>query len=616
MPVSAFAGEFDGNANNRGLNIMLTPFLHHINSNNQGAMHSKCSILVSGWMGSLMLAIYLISPVVSAQTFLSAKQISAGGTHTCAIDSNDQLYCWGGSATFGEPRLGDGDTSNSTIPKLVSANDGFNNTNVSQVSAGFRHTCAIEAGTLYCWGNNVQGELGDGTTAGSSLPVKVASSGGFLNQSVTDVVTGQGNFGHHTCAIEGGEVFCWGRFGFTDTDLNSLTPKKILNGSASGFTNSGVKKVAAGGNIACAIASDDKLYCWGGNTLPGSPSTGNLGVSAVPAVEQCPQNTGYACRPVLVDTGGGFPNTSVTDVNLGQQSGCAIDGGEVFCWGWNSKGQIGDGTTTNRVGPVKVTASSGFANSSVTDISMGGRNHACALEGGKAYCWGDNTAGQLGTGDNSASSQPIIVSSNGGFSNDGSVTQISGGGGAQDGFTNGHTCAIESGDVFCWGLNDFGQLASLETETTSPVQSLSTAPTYTIGGEVSGLEAGKSIVLLNNGSDAKTISSNGNFVFDTAIGSDLSYSYSVSVQTQPIGQMCSLENRFGSATANVTNIKVTCTTLAMSSPPPPAPSEPSEQSPVEPALPVPVDNVWALLLLAMGFFVAGGWAAHRVGGRV
>ena len=174
--------------------------------------------------------------------------ISTGNIHTCAISTGKSLYCWGGNF---RGQLGDGTISARLSPKKIGASGGW-----ASVSAGKYHTCAISTGkSLYCWGYNDYGQVGDGTD-GTDRPsrTKIGASGGWANVAAGD---------YHTCAISTGKsLYCWGLNSFGQigdgTDDTRLTPKKI--GASGGWAG------AAGGTWhSCGISTSKSLYCWGKN---------------------------------------------------------------------------------------------------------------------------------------------------------------------------------------------------------------------------------------------------------------------------------------------------------------------------------------------------------------
>ncbi|MFM1751820.1 MAG: hypothetical protein RL119_782 [Actinomycetota bacterium] len=244
--------------------------------------------------------------------------IAAGEEHTCAI-VNGGAKCWGSNS---HGRLGNGTTTNSLVPVDVS---GLGlGSGVTAIAAGVDHTCAIVSGAAKCWGRNYAGQLGNGTTATSSLPVQVLG----LDSGVTAIAAGYG----HTCAIVSGVAKCWGsnssgQLG-NDSTTASRVPVDVLN------LGSGVTAIAAGAGYTCAIVSSGAAKCWGSNG-DGELGNGDNTTSRVPV-----QVLGLS--------------SGVTAIAAGFYHTCAIVSGAAKCWGYNADGQLGDDTTLDRLEPVSV----------------------------------------------------------------------------------------------------------------------------------------------------------------------------------------------------------------------------------------------------------------------
>jgi alpha-tubulin suppressor-like RCC1 family protein len=335
-------------------------------------------------------------------------QFSAGGYHTCAIKTDGSLWCWGAN-WYGQ--LGDGTYTNRETPVQIMSSG------VSSVALGTYHTCAIKTdGSLWCWGANWYGQLGvgDGTYANRDTPVQIMSSG------VSSVALGT----YHTCAIKtDGSLWCWGanwygQLGVGDgTYTNRDTPVQIMS--------SGVSSVALGYYHTCAIKIDGSLWCWGYNYY------GQLGVG----------DGTYTNRDTPVQ----IMSSGVSSVALWGFHTCAIKtDGSLWCWGRNYYGQLGDGTYTNRDTPVQIMSSG------VSSVALG-YYHTCAIkQDGSLWCWGDNEYGQLGNGTQLQKTTPYPVITPAG------ALSISVG--------RNHSCAIKTdGSLWCWGYNSSGQLGNGES---------------------------------------------------------------------------------------------------------------------------------------------------------
>jgi alpha-tubulin suppressor-like RCC1 family protein len=279
------------------------------------------------------------------------------------------------------------------------------------VATGIEHSCALGTnGSLRCWGRNSEGQLGIGTTANQTVPVTVTN----MTSGVTAVSVG----GNHTCAIRNGALLCWGfnnsgQLG-DGTTINRTTPVTVT-----GMT-SGVTAVAAGGSHTCAVRNG-VLHCWGLNNYGqvGDGTTTNRTV------------------PVVV----GSMSANVMAVGAGFEHSCAVRDGMLYCWGRNDSGQLGDGTTAGRLAPFSVNGIVG----GVTAVD-GGWSHTCAIRNGGLHCWGRNAEGQLGYGTTGGSlSSPSAVP--------GMLSGVTAAFAGQE-----HTCAVQNGGLYCWGLNSSGQL--------------------------------------------------------------------------------------------------------------------------------------------------------------
>ena len=297
--------------------------------------------------------------------------VAAGAFHTCALTSGGGVMCWG---LNGNGQLGDGTTTQRLAPvAVIGLSSG-----VTAVAAGTHHTCAVTSGGgVSCWGDNIYGQLGDGTTTQRLTPVAVSG----LSSGVTAVAMGT----YHTCAVTSvGGVWCWG-YGATGQMGDGTTTERHTPVAVSGLS-SGVTAVAAGAYHTCAVTSGGGVWCWGDN------GNGQLGDNT----------TTQRHTPVAVS---GL-SSGVTAVAAGAYHTCArTSGGGVWCWGLNGNGQLGDGTTTPRL---TLGAVSGLS-SGVTAITAG-YFHTCAVtSGGGLSCWGDNFYGQLGDGTTTDRVTPVTV---------------------------------------------------------------------------------------------------------------------------------------------------------------------------------------------------------------
>ncbi len=336
-------------------------------------------------------------------------RIAAGGGHfNCAVRSDDSLWCWGRGEVG---QLGEGLTIHRSAPVPVVGMSG----GVSTVALGEGHACAVKTdGSLWCWGYNDRGQLGDASTISRSTPVAVIGMAG----GVTSVAMYAG----HSCAVKtDGSLWCWG-----SNDHGQLgdgtTVDKTTPICPTGM-HTQVRAVSVGLLHTCALRTDDSVWCWGRGT------EGQLGNSAAvtsPVPVQVQGLTGQ--KPVSLHSGGYF-------------NFVILDTGMTRAWGYNSQGMLADGTIVDRSTPVSQV---GMDDGALT--LDGSRHFACAAApSGQLWCWGTNGDGVFGNGATGYSYTPVPTSG------ETSVT------GVATGYS--HTCVLRAdGTVGCTGLNTFGQL--------------------------------------------------------------------------------------------------------------------------------------------------------------
>lgn len=347
--------------------------------------------------------------------------VDGGELHTCAAMSDGTVDCWGDN---GQHQLGDGSSSASETPVDTNVVDA-----AVRVRATNRQSCALYGnGELYCWGWNGNGQLGDGTTESRMAPVSVSTIGTGSSQSeARDVSVGT----LHACAtLAQGEAKCWG-----DQSLGRLGNGNISGDPIPTPTDvtglSTAVAVASGRSHTCSLHEDGSLRCWG------EGSHGRLGNGAFSGSSD-PE------RVLNVD--------SAIDVGLGLEHSCAVlRSGEVHCWGRGDDGELGIGVLQNAATPKKVNVIS-----NAREVVAGG-DHTCAVtRDDRVYCWGQNDRGQLGTGDTDQKLEPTLVTAP--SSSDPLTGVLTAGAGTS------HTCFVErTGDVFCTGGNGAGQLGTGDT---------------------------------------------------------------------------------------------------------------------------------------------------------
>ena len=374
--------------------------------------------------------------------------IAVGNGFGCAMNVNETIQCWGNNS---EDTLGNGSTTPpfSTTPLTVSGTGG--SISARGIAGGFFHTCARRANSHEaCWGDNASGQLGNDATTNTNVPTSVIQT--FIPTvlgprpveltGVKLIAAGQ----NHSCELSGdGSVHCWGSNSFGQLG-NGTTAPSFVPGVVSGLNN--VSAIAAGSSHTCAVipaltgSGGGMVACWGLNAS-GQLGNGNTTTSLLPTT-------------VLAGLSGpssNFPLTNITAIAAGDAHNCALSGdGRVLCWGSNSHGQLGNGSTAafSNV-PVLV---SGVTNAIAITA---GAAHSCALlAAGEIQCWGFNNNGQLGDTTTADRSTPVFVETlgvEGGFLPIANIVAIGAG--------TFHTCAMRVvGDVQCWGDGSFGQLGT------------------------------------------------------------------------------------------------------------------------------------------------------------
>jgi len=342
--------------------------------------------------------------------------IALGADHACARNADGAVACWGSNVNGA---LGDGTTHGRTAPVAV---DGLDP--VTALAAGELHTCAVAAGIVWCWGGGDNGQLGDGKGRDRNSPAPIAglTAEPELSQ-VVDVAAGD----VHSCALtSAGTVYCWGKnthgqLGLGDPDVRTSPVRVDL---------SDVVSLAANGADTCAVTSDHTAYCWGKDQY------GQLGLG----------DTEDRLSPTRM------PWLDDTTFDIGGDHICAIDAaGAVRCAGRNDHGQLGDGGTHQQSLPVQV---KGMPSS--VELAAGDR-FTCGRTFDDVRCWGRDDDGELGDGpgqDRSKPQGPVALGAR--------AARIDAG--------KRHACALTiDGAVWCWGADDLGQRGDGDGSANAPV---------------------------------------------------------------------------------------------------------------------------------------------------
>ncbi|WP_413577125.1 Ig-like domain-containing protein [Bdellovibrio sp. HCB290] len=378
-----------------------------------------------------------VDPPVAAPTATSVSKFSinwnsSGQAHTCSLDSTGIVSCWGANG-FGY--LGDNSTTNRISPTPVNGGATY-----TDISVGANTACAIvDNGTVNCWGSNSNNSanitfgwlLGNGNnllTATNLIPTPISDSSTY-----SKIANGE-----NTCGVTtNGRVKCWGEVDYLglgdDSGISRWAPSEADVGQK-------YKTVSMGG-FGCGITTSDQLKCWGKN-VDDSGVYWSIG----------DDSKLYRPSPVMLDRGQEYSKVSV-----GRNHACAITTDQTLkCWGMNTSGQIGSGTsglTWDKVTPYIVDGSNRYI-----DVTAG-NYHTCAITiNNDLKCWGNSGFGQVGVGyTTTAVATPTVISSG--------TKYISVKAGAS------HTCALTQGnDMYCWGYNSYAEIGDgTYTMRTAPV---------------------------------------------------------------------------------------------------------------------------------------------------
>jgi alpha-tubulin suppressor-like RCC1 family protein len=338
---------------------------------------------------------------VVGRTLPTLSPLSAGGFHTCGLDSSGHAWCWG-LDVYGE--VGDGlDDQDKLAPIAVVGGLTF-----TSLTAGWIHTCGRDTnGLTWCWGKD--GAFNQRT------PVNVVGAFSFLAAGA-----------EFTCALDpAGHAWCWGYDTYGQVG-DGPADQSFKNTPVAVAADLSFTSVAAGSNHACGLDATGQALCWGwdlsGQVGDGPPD----------------QENKYAPIEVAGDL-------SFTSLVAGSMHTCGLDGtGKAWCWGNDTYGQVGDGPADqgNKYAPIRVAGDLSF-----TSLAAGSM-HTCGLDRtGNAWCWGDDASGQVGDGPADQAQKPSPVAVAGGVV----FSSLTAGGS--------HTCGVDATDqAWCWGRDEDGQI--------------------------------------------------------------------------------------------------------------------------------------------------------------
>ena len=407
------------------------------------------------------------------------QEFSAGAAHACAIDNLHRTYCWGANDAG---QLGSGTTTSASTPRQLTMQAGVTFTKILAFSST---TCAIDnTGRPWCWGLNTYGGVGDGTTTNRSLPVQLQTPGetfvSLAGARYTVVAT-----------ATSGRAYAWGRDDQSQLGTGGTTNRLVP--TVVDFDGLLPDSVWIGTEHGCGLTGSRRLHCWGINT-EGALGDGSNADRPTPVPVAFPGLRQYASLSVRANTGcasdvegrvwcwgdnsagqlawdtsteafAPLPVLALADerilqVAVGDAHACALrENGNVWCWGFNQSGQLGNGGLADSVNPILVGAGSRVFNS-----LHAGAHHTCGLWQGTVYCWGRNDHGQIGN--RALTIDPVTLP----FmlpDLQGVVTSLSTGAN--------HNCVLdEDGQIWCWGFNTDGQIGDGTLDDARGVQRITT----------------------------------------------------------------------------------------------------------------------------------------------
>jgi alpha-tubulin suppressor-like RCC1 family protein len=371
----------------------------------------------------ILIAAYL--PCVASAADMS---VAAGNAHTILLKNDGTVWTWGTYYDFGTVKIFE-----SRIAIQIEID------NAADIASGYSHGLLLKKdGTVWAYGKNSTGQLGNGTKTNTQTPVQANIS------NVSKIAAGH----YHSIAFQGNDktILIWGnniesQLGYSSSDTCGSTPCQTTPHQV--FLNADITAIAAGYGHNVALANGT-MQSWGYN-IYGQIGDGTKTKQPI---------------PVDVKSSAGLNFNNVRAVGAGYNHSFAVKNDTtLWAWGKNTTGQLGNGSITDSIYPVKVTLSD---NSDFYDIRAiaGGENHSLALKNdGTVWAWGDNSKGQLGDGSTTQHKNPVQIQ------NPDQVVFIAAGAN--------HSLAIRNdGTVWAWGDNSSGQLGGNITEKyrSSPVQ--------------------------------------------------------------------------------------------------------------------------------------------------
>jgi alpha-tubulin suppressor-like RCC1 family protein len=393
---------------------------------------------------------------------------TGSATNQLRIAMAGPAVAWGRGGTG---QLGNGGSTNSKVPVTILKSGVLAGKTISAVAGGNNHSYALTSeGLVYAWGANNYGQLGNQGSSNSLVPVLVYTNGVLSGKRITAIVSGE----NHALALSAdGKLFTWGwnwqlQLGNgTSVPFTNVPVAVDMTGVLAGKT---VVALGTGNMHNQVVTSDGKVFTWG-NGGDGQLGNGAATNSAV---------------PVAVNMSGALSGKTVIAASGGWQHSVALTSdGLVYTWGRGASSQLGNGATTNSSVPVAVSTSGVLSGKMIVAIGAGEYHCLAVSSEGRVYAWGPNSNGELGNGTNTSSSVPVPVATNGALLGKQVVTVCA--------TYDSSTALTDDGQVFSWGANGSGELGN----PAYAIKSLVPVPAYG-----SGVLAGQTVVAISSSSQA------------------------------------------------------------------------------------------------------------------
>ncbi|MCL2444671.1 IPT/TIG domain-containing protein [Candidatus Saccharibacteria bacterium] len=368
---------------------------------------------------------------------LNIVQMVTGADHAITLDSEGRIFAWG--SNWGG-QLGNGVNFDSNVPVEVDMTGVLAGRDIVQIAAGNGSSFALDSeGRIFAWGSNWEGALGNGTNIiSNNVPVEVDTSGVLAGRRIVQIATTW----HYTLVLDSeGNIFAWGQNNNgqlgNNTNISSNVPVEVdMTGVLAGRD---IVQIVAGGSHSLALDSEGRMFAWGSN------SSGELGNGTFSFFG--------SNVPVEVDMTGVLAGRNIVQIAAGGNHSFALDSeGRIFAWGINWGGQLGNGVNFDSNVPVEVDMTGVLAGRNIVQV-MAGVAHSLAIDNeGQVFSWGLNMEGSLGNGVNFDSNVPVEVDMTGVLAGR-NIVQVMAGWHS--------SFAIDSeGNVFAWGDNSFGQFGN------------------------------------------------------------------------------------------------------------------------------------------------------------